>query len=208
MVLLTAAVAVSAFALGPAPASTPVPHPAASAADPFGQFGAAEFALASSGCGVERWAVKTGSDADRYAVSTSQHPTTIAALRGLTKPSSYPSNSRIRPAEVTEYVVAGTLTKYVMEGDGDIHLVLSDSAGRTIIAEIPSTSCVAAARFKTEIGNVRRAFLARYTPTSTFRSTQRAIRVRGIGFFDYRHGQTGVAPNGIELHPVLGLAFP
>jgi hypothetical protein len=27
--------------------------------------------------------------------------------------------------------------------------------------------------------------------------------VTGVGFFDIIHGQTGVAPNGIELHPVL-----
>ena len=25
-------------------------------------------------------------------------------------------------------------------------------------------------------------------------------------FFDYNHGQTGVAPNAIELHPILGFA--
>jgi hypothetical protein len=25
----------------------------------------------------------------------------------------------------------------------------------------------------------------------------------GAAFFDFIHGQTGVAPNGIELHPVL-----
>ena len=25
----------------------------------------------------------------------------------------------------------------------------------------------------------------------------------GIGFFDVIHGQSGVAPNGIELHPVI-----
>ena len=25
----------------------------------------------------------------------------------------------------------------------------------------------------------------------------------GVGFFDIPHGQTGVAPNAIELHPVL-----
>jgi hypothetical protein len=25
-----------------------------------------------------------------------------------------------------------------------------------------------------------------------------------VGFFDFNHGQTGVAPNAIELHPVLG----
>jgi hypothetical protein len=25
----------------------------------------------------------------------------------------------------------------------------------------------------------------------------------GVGFFDRPHGRTGVAPNGIEMHPVL-----
>jgi hypothetical protein len=28
--------------------------------------------------------------------------------------------------------------------------------------------------------------------------------ITGVGFFDFDHGQTGVAPNAIELHPVLG----
>jgi hypothetical protein len=28
-------------------------------------------------------------------------------------------------------------------------------------------------------------------------------RVTGVAFFDFFHGQTGVAPNAIELHPVL-----
>jgi len=33
----------------------------------------------------------------------------------------------------------------------------------------------------------------------------RVIRVRrGVAFFDFPHGQTGVAPNAIELHPILG----
>jgi hypothetical protein len=31
-------------------------------------------------------------------------------------------------------------------------------------------------------------------------------RVSGVAFFDFLHGQTGVARNGIELHPVLGFA--
>ena len=31
-------------------------------------------------------------------------------------------------------------------------------------------------------------------------------RVTGVAFFDYKHGQTGVAPNAIELHPVLDFA--
>lgn len=28
----------------------------------------------------------------------------------------------------------------------------------------------------------------------------------GVGFFDVIHGQTGVAPNGIELHPVVSFS--
>jgi hypothetical protein len=27
--------------------------------------------------------------------------------------------------------------------------------------------------------------------------------IEGVGFLDFLHGQRGVAPNGIELHPVL-----
>jgi hypothetical protein len=32
------------------------------------------------------------------------------------------------------------------------------------------------------------------------------VTITGVGFWDAKHGQTGVAPNGIELHPVLGFA--
>jgi hypothetical protein len=28
--------------------------------------------------------------------------------------------------------------------------------------------------------------------------------VTGVAVFDFDHGQTGVAPNAIELHPILG----
>jgi hypothetical protein len=31
-------------------------------------------------------------------------------------------------------------------------------------------------------------------------------RVVGVAFWDSAHGQTGVAPNAIELHPILGFA--
>lgn len=33
------------------------------------------------------------------------------------------------------------------------------------------------------------------------------VRLTGVGFFDRVHGQSGVAPNGIELHPVLDIKF-
>ncbi len=31
------------------------------------------------------------------------------------------------------------------------------------------------------------------------------VRVTGVVFFDRIHGQDGVAPNGVELQPVLGI---
>jgi hypothetical protein len=33
------------------------------------------------------------------------------------------------------------------------------------------------------------------------------VHVVGVGFWDYRHGQSGVAPNAIELHPVLSMRW-
>jgi hypothetical protein len=33
------------------------------------------------------------------------------------------------------------------------------------------------------------------------------VTVTGIAFFDTIHGQEGIAPNGIELHPVLSIDF-
>jgi hypothetical protein len=33
------------------------------------------------------------------------------------------------------------------------------------------------------------------------------VMVTGLGFFDFAHGQRGVAPNAIELHPVIGIVF-
>jgi hypothetical protein len=37
-------------------------------------------------------------------------------------------------------------------------------------------------------------------------SLRRSGRLVGVTFFDYAHGQTGVAPNAIELRPILGIA--
>jgi hypothetical protein len=41
---------------------------------------------------------------------------------------------------------------------------------------------------------------------SSFSFLRGSATITGVGFFDLLHGQTGVAPNGIELHPVLGFS--
>jgi hypothetical protein len=39
-----------------------------------------------------------------------------------------------------------------------------------------------------------------------FTRLQGTATIDGVGFFDFLHGQRGVAPNGIELHPALRFA--
>jgi hypothetical protein len=39
---------------------------------------------------------------------------------------------------------------------------------------------------------------------SSFTYLRGRAMITGVGPFDFKHGQTGVAPNAIELHPVIG----
>jgi hypothetical protein len=39
--------------------------------------------------------------------------------------------------------------------------------------------------------------------TSTLLGT--TVRVRGVGFYDFNHGQRGRSQNCVELHPIIGI---
>jgi hypothetical protein len=174
-----------------------------------GDSGTADQEVLYGYCGVERWSVKTGTDADAGLInlqSTTQ--TTIASLISLPAPTNLPANNRIQPTETTIFQLQATLTEYKLESDSDYHLILSDSTGNTMIAEIPSPACVGSSSvLLSGIQNARSEFDAQYTPTSSFQTANVAVTVTGIGFFDFLHGQSGVAPNGIELHAVLDIQF-
>ena len=96
-----------------------------------------------------------------------------------------------------------------MVKDNDIHLVIKGiTTAGTMIVEFPlAPTCTANATTgaKARMKNARNAFGAAcgVPGVSTFTKLQGRATIRGIGFFDFLHGQTGVAPNGIELHPVL-----
>ena len=104
-------------------------------------------ALALTGsCGVERWSVKTGTDADAGLVNlNSTTPNTIATMAGWPVPSTIPLNNRVAPYETTVWAITATMTQYKLENDSDYHMVLSDGAGHTLIAEIPDPACVSSA---------------------------------------------------------------
>ena len=164
---------------------------------------------AAGSCGVERWAVKTGTDSTSNLVNLSPETTTIASMRALAMPSSIPSTTRIPgSAETQAWRISATLTEFKLETDSDFHLVLSDASGLTMIAEIPSPSCDAGSVWSTQIAHSRSAMTAKFTPTSSFQTANVPVIVTGVGMFDFAHGQTGAAPNQIELHPVLDICFP
>lgn len=158
-------------------------------------------------CGVERWAVKTGMDADAAGVDLRKVvSTTIEAMTAIPPPPS--PTARVAPTEKTVFSIRATLTKFNIESDdSDYHLVIDDGQGRTMIAEIPSTDCIGVSPFKGAIGDVRAVFFTQFHPRPSFTAAHADVTVTGVGFFDRIHGQTGVAPNGIELHPVLSLTF-
>ena len=159
-------------------------------------------------CGVERWSVKTGTDADAALVNLSPQPTTIATMRSWNAPSSIPANNRVAPYETTVWTVNATLVEYKLEDDSDYHIVIKDDAGNTIITEIPASGCVGSfSPFAAYVANARTKFNAMFTPTTSFQFANVPIQITGVGMFDFLHGQTGVAPNGIELHPILDISF-
>lgn len=157
-------------------------------------------------CGVERWDVKTGTDPAATSVdqSVTKH-TTIAKLNAISAPIS--PHARVVPVETTVYDLTGTLTAYKLEADSDYHLALADRSGHQMIAEIPSPKCVKGGPFKAAIAAVRKIFDARLSATGRFKTSDVPITISGVGFFDKKHGQRGLASNGIELHPLLALEF-
>jgi hypothetical protein len=90
--------------------------------------------------------VKTGSDATRYQVSRTTWYTGINYLDSLAPPGSfgsYAQNHRIKWPEFRTWQINDTtLVAIKLEDDGDLHLRLRSSTGKTMIAEIPRPGCV------------------------------------------------------------------
>ncbi len=161
----------------------------------------------ASGCGVERWSIKTLTDPGANQVNLKAVPETIAGLDSIAAP--VEPTDRVAPIETTTYTVSGTLIFTAKEADGDYHLAIEDSAGRTMIAEIPNPSCAAGSVALNQITEARKEFEVKFGVPGQYPAPALKpnvpITLTGVGFFDKLHGQTGVAPNGIELHPVLSL---
>lgn len=165
--------------------------------------------VAGARCGVERWAVKTLSDVDVGEVEFGPQATSVQTLRSLTAPATLPKDHRIGMVERQVYSVPVTLVKMKLENDHDVHLVVAapDDPSLTMIVEFPDVACQGAgtSAHTGEMAAARDALTAACgVATRSFRTLHGTGTVTGVAFFDFLHGQTGVAPNGVELHPVIG----
>ena len=158
-------------------------------ASPSGTSGADTRASSSGSCGVERWTVKTLQDRPTLLPAKT---TTVRYL--VSRPAPHPLPTTRLPFERHVYIVTAAVTLVRPEADSDLHLVLQ-AEGRQMIAESPAPSC------DSKAAPLRRRQMS--AARARVRVCARA-RVTGVAFFDFDHGQTGVAPNAIELHPLLG----
>ena len=78
-----------------------------------------------------------------------------------------------------------------------------------MIAELPLAACLpSTTRDRRAIVAARAGFVRRCGfPTSDWQPLGAVVRISGVGFWDFAHGQTGAPRNYAELHPVTGLRF-
>lgn len=209
--------------------------------------------------GVERWPVKTGSDVDAAKVGVNAIngeklgpgiiDTTVEELVALPRASDMPplhssfsrnsfyQNHRDAPAETTVWKLKALVTLARLEQDGDYHLVLQGTSGKSMIGEIPDPDpkFVGNPVWRADIKNAREAMdkqVGHPLPAVDFKEADIAppteerfenkrmpneipamtkvnasATIIGVGFFDSDHGQTGVAPTAIEIHPILSIVF-
>jgi len=163
-------------------------------------------------CGTERWAVKTGADRDAGAVDLTSEETTIAELSDLHAPPkpNTRGTTRFSPTEFKTFTISGILVGIKKEKDEDYHIVLQapDDVEGTMVIESVSPNCTNGSLFTQEIETVRQTIDKKIKGISgKMKTLNLQVTVTGIGFFDPIHGQTGVAPNGVELHPILEIIF-
>jgi hypothetical protein len=159
-------------------------------------------------CGVERWDEKTLVDAPELASKQAQ-VSTIAALRALPPVVPWHSATPRTAAERQVLAVTAWVVAYKLEADSDWHVVIQDAAGQTMIVEFPDPACSPKA-VGPVFAKARAQFLALVpaapTPTLHRLAQPVPVSVAGVVFSDKIHGQTGVAPNGVELHPVTWIS--
>jgi hypothetical protein len=157
--------------------------------------------------GVERWAVKVLTDPSAPLVNYTPILTTIDSLIHI--PTSPDQNAPRMPGiEFQSYRITCNITIKKNESDNDYHLVLK-AGNETMIGEVPDPVCAVASQ-STHVNE----FIAARNWVNTHIGIDPVSNVNipsvdiiGVAFVDVPHGQTGAAPNQMEIHPILNIQF-
>jgi hypothetical protein len=161
-----------------------------------------------AGCGgVERWDEKVLTDALASQVNYNPIPTTLDSLIHIpTVPNA--SAKRMQGIEFQVYKIRCNITVKRNESDEDYHLILVDG-NESMIGEVPDPTCPVAAT-SAHLGEfiASRNWVSTHIGLITFDVVNiPLVEVTGVAFVDVPHGQTGEAPNHMEIHPILNIQF-
>ena len=158
-------------------------------------------------CGKERWEAKTHTSG-----SQSIEESTVESLRAVpTLPRAALEKVQGRlPAEQKFYTVDAILIGFKREVDSDFHLVIASPKNKnlTMIAEAISPDCTDDPKLAQASATVRKYIednFGRVTAKFSRLRTPVEVTITGMFFLDFIHGQTGVAGNGCELHPLTAI---
>ncbi|HXB39466.1 MAG TPA: T9SS type A sorting domain-containing protein [Bacteroidia bacterium] len=158
--------------------------------------------------GVERWSVKVLTDAAVNTINMTPINANVAYMVNIVTPSPSTTMPRYAGVEDKTYSVTCNITIKKVETDNDYHLVLSDGTN-TMIGEIPDPTCAAAASsaFVNDYIAARNFIDAHIASGNVSNVNLPPVIVYGVAFVDPPHGQTGKAPNNLEIHPILNVQF-
>jgi len=154
--------------------------------------------------GEERWKQKVLIDNEANQIDETPEETTIEELSKIDtklKENRYGEGKPRMEIEKKVYKIKHCfITEIIRENDNDLHLVIEDGDKHTMIAEIPDAQCPDAlnSQWVEFFGDVMETIENHANNYRHFMFT-----ITGVLFVDKSHGQTGKAPNNVEIHPVL-----
>jgi hypothetical protein len=168
---------------------------------------------ASSGaraCAVERRLVRVAADQNAVLIAEFARPAGIAELAAIAAPSAPAArpSARFAPAELTLYTLSGTLLAIDRTAAGDDRLVIADfdQPQIAIVAVAADPACAAGSWFADNIAALRNAIQRKFGTFSRV-TPNLPVTVTGVAFFAGGPRPAGTAANGLELQPLIGIAF-
>jgi hypothetical protein len=149
-------------------------------------------------------------DAEAAMINFDPQERTVEQLIDIRRPGQADPRSRRRfAAERQTYRVRCRMVACKVSKTSAIHMMLQGDTGASMKARIPSPSDTRNSNFSERFEAARQLILREFLPESFSRDyylrliPQKLLHVTGVGYFAQRSGQAGMAPNGLELHPVL-----